>query len=301
MFARSLLHLSPPRPPLLLLSTLDHSSSSSSSSHVISFDQVKIKGFGFGLSDLRRLKLSSSIRLKAMEDSGRSVIRPKGSRSEDPDEISGTNGVVISTVGKATNIVWQECSVGKPERQKLLKQKGCVIWITGLSGSGKSTLACALSRGLHCRGKLTYILDGDNVRHGLNRDLSFEAEDRAENIRRIGEVAKLFADAGVICIASLISPYRRDRDACRAILPEGDFIEVFMNVPLDVCEARDAKGLYKLARAGKIKGFTGIDDPYEPPLNCEIEIGQQEGTCASPCTMAEQVISYLEEKGFLQA
>ncbi|XP_057488174.1 adenylyl-sulfate kinase, chloroplastic-like, partial [Actinidia eriantha] len=120
---------------------------------------------------------------------------------------------------------------------------------------GKSTLACALSRGLHSRGKLTYILDGDNVRHGLNRDLSFKAEDRAENIRRIGEVAKLFADAGVICIASLISPYRKDRDACRSLLPEGDFIEVFMNVPLQVCEARDPKGLYKLARAGKIKGF----------------------------------------------
>lgn len=162
-------------------------------------------------------------------------------------------------------------------------------------------MACALSRGLHSRGKLTYVLDGDNVRHGLNCDLSFKAEDRAENIRRIGEVAKLFADAGIICIASLISPYRKDRDACRSLLPEGDFIEVFMDVPLQVCEARDPKGLYKLARAGKIKGFTGIDDPYEPPLNCEIVLQQKEEVSESPCEMAEKVIFYLEVKGYLQA
>ncbi|KAK7836786.1 adenylyl-sulfate kinase 1, chloroplastic-like [Quercus suber] len=166
---------------------------------------------------------------------------------------------------------------------------------------GKSTVACALSQFLHQRGKMCYILDGDNVRHGLNRDLGFKAEDRAENIRRIGEVAKLFADAGVICIASLISPYRRDRDACRALLPDGDFIEVFMDVPLQVCEARDSKGLYKLARAGKIKGFTGIDDPYEQPLNCEIVLEHKGGDGASPCVMAEKVVSYLEEKGYLEA
>ncbi|KAF3949704.1 hypothetical protein ACB098_02G151700 [Castanea mollissima] len=207
----------------------------------------------------------------------------------------------MSTVRKSTNIVWHKSSVEKFDRQELLQQKGCVIWITGLSGSGKSTLACALSQGLHLRGKLTYILDGDNVRHGLNSDLSFKVEDRAENIRRIGEVAKLFADAGIICIASLISPYRKDRDACRALLPEGDFIEVFLDVPLQVCEARDPKGLYKLARCGKIKGFTGIDDPYEPPLNCEIVLQQKGGDLVSPSNMAETVISYLEEKGYLQA
>ncbi|XP_048605793.1 adenylyl-sulfate kinase 2, chloroplastic-like [Brassica napus] len=124
------------------------------------------------------------------------------------------------------NIVWHESSICRCDRQQLLQQKGCVIWITGLSGSGKSTVACALSKALFERGKLTYTLDGDNVRHGLNRDLTFKAEDRTENIRRIGEVAKLFADVGVICIASLISPYRRDRDACRSLLPEGDFVEV---------------------------------------------------------------------------
>ncbi|XP_042393257.1 adenylyl-sulfate kinase 3-like isoform X4 [Zingiber officinale] len=180
----------------------------------------------------------------------------------------------MSAIGKSTNIFWQECQVGKVDREKLLKQKGCVVWITGLSGSGKSTLACTLGRELHSKGKLTYVLDGDNLRHGLNKDLGFSSEDRAENIRRVGEVAKLFSDAGLICIASLISPYRKDRDSCRAIVPDSRFIEVFMNMPLELCEARDAKGLYKLARAGKIKdlhaGFTGIDDPYEPPLNCEI-------------------------------
>ncbi|XP_010257674.1 PREDICTED: adenylyl-sulfate kinase 3 isoform X1 [Nelumbo nucifera] len=206
----------------------------------------------------------------------------------------------MSTLAKSANIFWHECPVGKLERQKLLKQKGCVVWITGLSGAGKSTLACSVGRELHNRGNLAYILDGDNLRHGLNKDLGFKPEDRAENIRRVGEVAKLFAEAGLICIACLISPYRRDRDACRALLPDESFIEVFLNMPLEVCEQRDAKGLYKLAREGKIKGFTGIDDPYEPPLNCEMEIQQNDGICPTPSAMAGQVISYLEEKGFLQ-
>ncbi|CAA2986016.1 adenylyl-sulfate kinase 3 [Olea europaea subsp. europaea] len=166
---------------------------------------------------------------------------------------------------------------------------------------GKSTLACSLGRELHSRGNLSYVLDGDNLRHGLNKNLGFSPEDRTENIRRVGEVAKLFADAGLICIASLISPYRKDRNACRALLPDANFVEVFLNMPLELCEGRDPKGLYKLARAGKIKGFTGIDDPYEPPLNCEIEIKQKEGVCPTPNEMAGQVVSYLEDKGFLHA
>ncbi|XP_076934134.1 adenylyl-sulfate kinase 3-like [Bidens hawaiensis] len=212
-----------------------------------------------------------------------------------------SNGSMIMFEEASRNVVWHKCSVEKNDRQELLKQRGCVIWITGLSGSGKSTVACALTRILHARGKLTYVLDGDNVRHGLNSDLTFKAEDRAENIRRIGEVAKLFADAGIICIASAISPYRKDRDACRSKLPDGDFIEVFMDIPLCVCEARDPKGLYKLARAGKIKGFTGIDDPYEPPLNSELVLQQDGEVCPPPEAMAEKVISYLEAKGYLQA
>ncbi|GMP23534.1 hypothetical protein CsSME_00001086 [Camellia sinensis var. sinensis] len=251
--------------------------------------------------------------VKAMEGSKTSYVNGKadrvrelnqsGSNSNDNamSDSSGKSTIQVSTIGNSTNIAWHKCSVEKIDRQELLQQKGCVIWITGLSGSGKSTLACALSRGLHSMGKLTYILDGDNVRHGLNRDLGFKPEDRAENIRRMGEVARLFADAGVICIASLISPYKKDRDACRALLPEGEFIEVFMDVPLHVCEARDPKGLYKLARAGKIKGFTGIDDPYEAPLNSEIVLQQKGEICASPSEMAETVIAYLKEKGYLNA
>ncbi|KAG0530726.1 hypothetical protein BDA96_05G211600 [Sorghum bicolor] len=213
--------------------------------------------------------------------------------------VAGISTLLTSTVGKSTNILWHDCPIGQNERQNLLNQKGCVVWITGLSGSGKSTLACALSRELHIRGHLTYVLDGDNLRHGLNRDLSFKAEDRAENIRRVGEVAKLFADAGLICIASLISPYRSDRSACRSLLPKSSFIEVFLNAPLEVCEARDPKGLYKLARAGRIKGFTGIDDPYEAPSDCEIVIHCKVGDCPSPKSMADQVVSYLETNGFL--
>ncbi|XP_062089260.1 adenylyl-sulfate kinase 3-like [Humulus lupulus] len=247
------------------------------------------------------LSSRGSVRIKAMEGSTTVTVNETDLNTNGHAGNLDQNQSLLSSIGNSTNIKWHECSVNKVERQKLLKQKGCVIWITGLSASGKSSVACALSQMFHSRGKLSYVLDGDNVRHGLNRDLSFKAEDRAENIRRIGEVAKLFADAGVICIASLISPYARDRDACRALLPDGDFIEVFMDVPLQVCEERDPKGLYKLARAGKIKGFTGIDDPYEPPLNSEIVLKHKGGDRDSPIEMAEEVISYLEEKGFLQA
>ncbi|CAK9186268.1 unnamed protein product [Ilex paraguariensis] len=302
---------------LIWRSSPDFEVADSSSSYLpVKFGFVKLsvsncrsKSLGLNGTELRSSVLAS---IKAMDVSRTSYINGEADNIPDlhqsecnvnDDESNGVSGKTLrqmSTVGKSTNIVWQKCSVEKIDRQELLQQKGCVLWITGLSGSGKSSLACALSRGLHSRGKLTYILDGDNVRHGLNSDLSFKAEDRRENIRRIGEVAKLFADAGVICIASLISPYRKDRGACRDILPEGDFIEVFMDVPLQVCEARDPKGLYKLARAGKIKGFTGIDDPYEPPLNSEIVLHQNGGSCDSPSELAEKVISYLEEKGYLE-
>ncbi|KAL5549366.1 hypothetical protein UlMin_004597 [Ulmus minor] len=192
----------------------------------------------------------------------------------------GKSESLLSSTGNSTNIKWHECSIGKVERPNLLKQRGCVIWITGLSASGKSSVACALSRMLYGREKLSYVLDGDNVRHGLNSNLS--------------EVAKLFVDAGVICIASLISLYKKDRDACRAM--------VFLDVPLEFCEARDPKGLYKLARARKIKGtFIGIDDPYKAPLNSEIVLTYDGGVYASPSEMAEEVISYLiSSKNFLQ-
>ncbi|KAG4930606.1 hypothetical protein AAZX31_17G156000 [Glycine max] len=249
-----------------------------------------------------RAKENASVSASLIDDWFKPITAKEDSNAEDrTSSFSGKNLTQMSNVGNSTNIMWHDCPIQKQDRQQLLQQQGCVIWLTGLSGSGKSTIACALSQSLHSKGKLSYILDGDNIRHGLNQDLSFRAEDRSENIRRIGEVAKLFADAGVICITSLISPYQKDRDACRALLSKGDFIEVFIDVPLHVCEARDPKGLYKLARAGKIKGFTGIDDPYEPPCSCEIVLQQKGSDCKSPSDMAEEVISYLEENGYLRA
>ena len=173
---------------------------------------------------------------------------------------------------KATNITWHAATVTVEDREKLLNQKGCVIWFTGLSGSGKSTLANAVEQVLHQQRHHTYVLDGDNVRHGLNKNLGFSPEDREENIRRIGEVAKLFADAGTIVMTAFISPYRADRDQARALIAEDRFVEVFVDCPLDVCEERDTKGLYKKARAGEIKEFTGISAPYEPPLNPEVTV-----------------------------
>jgi adenylylsulfate kinase len=175
---------------------------------------------------------------------------------------------------KAENIVWHHGDLTHVDRCRQLKARGCTLWFTGLSGSGKSTIASALEAELVRRGIFAYRLDGDNIRHGLNANLGFSAADREENIRRIGEVAKLFADAGVITITSFISPYRADRAKVRALhetagLP---FLEVFVNTPIEVCEARDPKGLYKKARAGEIKGFTGIDDPYETPDSPEIDL-----------------------------
>ena len=204
----------------------------------------------------------------------------------------------MSTAVKATNITWHEGSVVREERQKLLNQKGVTVWMTGLSASGKSTIACILEQMLLHKKKHAYRLDGDNVRHGLNKNLGFSAEDRAENIRRIGEVAKLFTDAGVIVITSFISPYRKDRDAVRANMSSGDFIEVYVKVSLATAEQRDPKGLYKKARAGQLKGFTGIDDPYEAPERAEMVIDTE---AANPEEAARQILAYLEKGGYLKA
>jgi len=175
---------------------------------------------------------------------------------------------------QSTNIRWHDGEVTRADRAKVLGHQGCTLWLTGLSGSGKSTVGVALEQALNARGVLAYRLDGDNVRHGLNANLGFGADDRKENIRRIGEVAKLFADAGVVTISSFISPYQADRDQVRKIHEDAGlkFLEVFINTPIEICEQRDPKGLYKKARAGEIKGFTGIDDPYEAPLKPEIEV-----------------------------
>jgi len=216
---------------------------------------------------------------------------------------AGTDGTTAYHVGDSTNIKWHEGSVSREAREKMLNQKGCVLWFTGLSGSGKSTLAYTLEHALAAHGKLAMVLDGDNIRHGLNNNLGFTAADREENIRRIGEVSKLYATTGVITLVSFISPYRADRDAVRNKMESGDFIEVYMKIPLSVCEDRDPKGLYKAARAGKIKGFTGIDDPYEEPQAAElvIEVSKEDGVLMAPEKMAAQLMDYLKSKGYLGA
>jgi adenylylsulfate kinase len=199
---------------------------------------------------------------------------------------------------KATNITWHEGHVTREERGGLLKQKGATLWFTGLSGSGKSTIAFTLEHALVQRGRLAYVLDGDNIRHGLNKNLGFSAADREENIRRIGEVAKLFADCGVIAMTSFISPYRKDRDIVRALHVEGSllFFEIHVNTPIETCEQRDPKGLYKKARAGQLKNFTGIDDPYEAPLQPELTI---DATGTTPQEATLQLLDFLRTKGVL--
>ncbi len=198
---------------------------------------------------------------------------------------------------KATNIKWHHGKITKVDRVNLLNQKGVTIWLTGLSGSGKSTIAVELEHALIENRHQAYILDGDNIRHGLNKNLGFSPEDRTENIRRIGEVAKLFTDAGIITITAFISPYREDRDAVRRLLNDGEFIEVYVKCPLDVCEERDTKGLYKKARAGEVKDFTGISAPYEEPLNPELTIDSSKLTVEES---TRAVLNYLEKNGYVK-
>lgn len=215
-----------------------------------------------------------------------------------------------------TDITWHAHSVTRQQREQLLGQSGCVVWFTGLSGSGKSTVANVVDHKLHSRGTKTYLLDGDNVRHGLNASpqllepfgadyaarfgLGFGAEDRQENIRRIGALGQLFVAAGLITLTAFVSPYRRDRDAARQQVTAAgsphDFVEVFVDTPLEVCESRDPKGLYKKARAGEIKNFTGISDPYEAPDNAELVLN---GGSKTPEVLADEVIAYLVSKSKL--
>jgi bifunctional enzyme CysN/CysC len=196
------------------------------------------------------------------------------------------------------NVVWHESGLPRAQRWATLGAHGATVWLTGLSGSGKSTIAAALAAELTRRGVLTYTLDGDNLRHGLNGDLGFSAADRDENVRRVGEVARLFADAGVLALVPLISPYRKGRDHARALHEAAGlaFVEVYVNAPLEVCEARDPKGLYAKARAGEIKGFTGIDDPYEPPAAPELVVQPAELSAAEACS---RIVDLLEGQGTL--
>lgn len=201
---------------------------------------------------------------------------------------------------KATNVHWHDGEVSREDRSKILSQKGATLWFTGLSGSGKSTVAVALEQALTAKGKLTYRLDGDNIRLGINKNLGFSAEDRTENIRRIGEISKLFVDVGVITLSSFVSPYRADRDLVRELHEQAgmDFIEVYVNVPLAVAEDRDPKGLYKKARAGEIPNFTGISDPYEEPLNAEVVLNSDEMTLEQEVDILLQIMT---DRGLLNA
>ena len=198
---------------------------------------------------------------------------------------------------KSTHLSWHFSRVKAADRSQLLGQRGCVVWLTGLSGSGKSTIACALEEALVQDRYLSFILDGDNIRHGLNRDLGFSAEDREENIRRVGEVAALFAQAGVIAIAAFISPYDKDRQAARLAAKPDRFFEVYLDTPLQECENRDPKGLYKKARAGEISDFTGIDAPYESPESPALRLPTQDLT---PPECVAKIITMLTENGFLR-
>ena len=202
------------------------------------------------------------------------------------------------TTQKATNVTWEDGEVSRIDRFNILHQRGVTIWFTGLSGSGKSTIAIALEHALYKLGKLSYRLDGDNVRMGINKNLGFSEPDRKENIRRIGEVAKLFSDAGTISLSSFISPYKNDRDEVRELHEQAglEFIEVFVDCSLAVAESRDPKGLYKRARAGEIKHFTGIDDPYEAPVNPEIHLRTDQMTLEQEL---EIVLGHLEKNGII--
>jgi adenylylsulfate kinase len=197
---------------------------------------------------------------------------------------------------KSQNIVWHQTTVTRAEREQINGHKGCTVWLTGLSGSGKSTLANMLEKALWERGVRSFVLDGDNVRHGLNKDLGFSPADRTENIRRIGEVAALFTDAGIVNVTAFISPYRADRDIARKAMPEGTFVEVYVQCDLAECEVRDPKGLYKKARAGQIPEFTGISAPYEAPENAELTVNTTGKTAEE--SLAE-ILAYLESKGYI--
>ncbi len=193
-------------------------------------------------------------------------------------------------------IIPHEGNIKKEDRQKLKGHKSAILWFTGLSGSGKSTVAHKVEERLFERGIHTYVLDGDNIRTGLNKDLGFSAEDREENIRRIGEVAKLFVDAGIIVLSAFISPYIKDRETVRNLVDKGEFIEIYVKCPIEICEQRDVKGLYKKAREGVIKNFTGIDDPYEEPLNPEIVVETDKETLEES---VNKIIKYLEENKYI--
>ena len=215
------------------------------------------------------------------------------------DRLSGASlGLGFTAFGlrRATNLRWQHVDLDKQARARLKGQTPFVLWFTGLSGSGKSTLANLVEKRLHAQGRHTYLLDGDNVRHGLSRDLGFTDADRVENLRRVAETAKLFLDAGLIVMVSFISPFRAERRMARALFAAGEFLEVFVDTPLEICEARDEKGLYRKARQGLIKNFTGIDSAYEPPLRPDIHL---DSSHTAPEELVEEIFRHIKRRGLI--
>ncbi len=262
--------------------------------NVNTLEQLPAKSLELNEVGVGNLSLSSRIAFDPYHDN-----RTLGSFILIDRQSMNTVGVGLTdfSLRRADNVHWQALSVDKSRRSELKHQKPCVIWFTGLSGSGKSTIANLLEAKLHDEHRHTYVLDGDNVRHGLNRDIGFTEADRVENIRRVGEVSKLMVDAGLITIASFISPFASERRMVRDLLDDGEFIEVFVDTPLEVCEARDPKGLYKKARAGEIANFTGVEQEYEIPENAEIVV---QTVNVSPEAAAEQVLEQLRRRGILE-
>lgn len=227
----------------------------------------------------------------------RGLIATGGSDFHCDEKLGGFNKEVLPMEKKATNVVWHQHSVTKEERHNINGHKSCVLWFTGLPSSGKSTLANEVAYLLFQKKIHSYVLDGDNIRHGLNKNLGFSPDDRKENIRRIGEVAKLFVDAGIFALTAFISPYREDRDSARALLPKGEFVEIYVKCPVDVCEKRDPKGLYKKAKNGEIKEFTGVSAPYEHPLSPEIVIETDKHSIEES---AKMIFEYLRKTGYIK-
>ena len=259
----------------------------------IDLDPIAARRLEQGELGLCNLSFSAPLLFDPFE---RSPATSRFSLSESRNGDVAGFGRIIFTLRRATNIHWQALSVDKGARAGLKGQQPCCLWLTGLSGSGKSTVASLLEKRLNATGRHTYTLDGDNVRHGLNRDLGFTDADRVENIRRIAEVAKLFVDSGLIVLVSFISPFRAERRMARELLPASEFIEIFVDTPIEICEQRDPKGLYKKARAGALKNFTGIDSPYEPPERAEIHLKAGE---AAPEALVDTIYRELERRGIV--